>query len=206
MPLTNIDIRISGKPGIPLILRNGHLADPLNCWAKAIKKISSKKTKTDEDHEEMSRLDFIGGLYIIDKGVLVIPSDNIEMMVGEAARKLKLGKEVKSSLTCMEDAPIIFTGPQDPEKLYRYKDGMHRHRALVGLGTGKKTKVLRCRPKFPVWALEFSVTTETEFLPVDQVRQFLDIAATRTGFMERRPKYRRFIVEKFEASVLQAAA
>jgi hypothetical protein len=41
----------------PLLCHNGQLADPLNDIARQMKKISSKREKTDTDLEELARLE-----------------------------------------------------------------------------------------------------------------------------------------------------
>ena len=40
----------------------------MNKFAKAMKAITSKRKKTDEDYIELARLEFFGGLYADDQG------------------------------------------------------------------------------------------------------------------------------------------
>src|ERR671914_89551 len=60
----------------PLILYNGHLADPLNYYAKEMKKISGKRHKTEADLEELAPLEWHGSLYV-SEGQVVIPGEVI---------------------------------------------------------------------------------------------------------------------------------
>ena len=46
----------------PLLMHNGQLANPLNPLAKEMKKVTSVRTKTDEHHLELQRLEFLAGL------------------------------------------------------------------------------------------------------------------------------------------------
>jgi hypothetical protein len=62
--------RITGAA--PLILHNVQLADPLNAYAKEMKKISGKRRKTDADLEELARFEWHGSLYV-SQGQVVIP-------------------------------------------------------------------------------------------------------------------------------------
>lgn len=47
----------------PLLVHNARLADPLDPIVRQTKPISGKRSKTEEDHLELARLEFIGGLY-----------------------------------------------------------------------------------------------------------------------------------------------
>ena len=82
----------------PLILHNGHLADPLNYYAKEMKKISGKRHKTEADLEELARLEWHGSLYV-SEGQVVIPGEMIEAHLVGAAKKLKKGQQAKASLS-----------------------------------------------------------------------------------------------------------
>lgn len=48
----------------PLLMHNSRMANPLDPIVKAVGKITSKRVKTDDDQEELARLDFYGGLYL----------------------------------------------------------------------------------------------------------------------------------------------
>lgn len=47
----------------PLLMHNSRLSNPLDPNAKAMKKVSGKRQKTDEDHAELARLEHAGSLY-----------------------------------------------------------------------------------------------------------------------------------------------
>ena len=58
-------VRLSIEGTAPLLMHNIRLADPLNPIAKAMKAISSKRKKTDDDLAQLARLEFEGGLYVL---------------------------------------------------------------------------------------------------------------------------------------------
>ena len=62
--METLKARLTGL--VPLILHNARLADPLDPISKAMKTVSSKRKKTDADFEELARLEFEGGLYMVD--------------------------------------------------------------------------------------------------------------------------------------------
>ena len=61
-----------------MIMHNGQTCDPMNKFARAIKEISGKRKKTDEDYAEMGRLEWIAGLYVNEEGKLIIPADVLD--------------------------------------------------------------------------------------------------------------------------------
>lgn len=48
----------------PLLMHNGRLADPLDPLVKDIKKLSCKRPKTEADLERITKLEFLGSLYL----------------------------------------------------------------------------------------------------------------------------------------------
>jgi hypothetical protein len=59
-----LDLKMTWTGRTPLVVHNDQLANPLGSYTKAIKAISSKRAKTEDDHLEMSRIEWEGGLYI----------------------------------------------------------------------------------------------------------------------------------------------
>lgn len=45
----------------PLLQHNGQTTDPLNPFSRAMSEISSKRKKTEADHRERDRLEFLAG-------------------------------------------------------------------------------------------------------------------------------------------------
>lgn len=182
----SIDVEIRGTA--PIICHNAQLSDPLNEWAKAIAEISSKRKKTEADHLEMSHREFLGGLYMGPKGP-VIPAGNIEKMIRDAAAGQKKGKDVQSGAIVLDDAPIIYDGPKDPEKLW--KSGKFSLRATVGVN---RARVMRTRPWWTEWGLKFRIDYDTTLLNRASLVEFLKIAGRVKGLGDWRPKHGRFEV------------
>ncbi len=66
------DLKLKFTSVSPLVMHNGELANPFNEFTQKIKKISSKRGKTEADMKEMARLEFHGGLYTTN-GFVIIP-------------------------------------------------------------------------------------------------------------------------------------
>ena len=186
MNLERIDFHIRGVA--PLIVHNALLSDPLYVWSRAVAQISKKRKKTEAELIEMARCEFQGSLYH-DGERPFIPGANLERMFRDAAAKTKKGKDVQAGMIVPEDAPLIYDGPKDRDKLWAKEQ--FRFRASAGVG-GKR--VMRTRPIFREWELKFFVLISLDVLEVQQVCDFLDLAGRVIGLCDWRPKYGRFEV------------
>lgn len=174
----------------PLLLHNAQLADPLNDWAKAMKKISSKRNKTEDDHAELARLEWYGGLYV-KRGRIVWPGVNTEACIIGGAKKMRLGTKCKSSVFCLDDVPLGYDGPTDIDELWERQ----ANRLTVPAGVNGR-KIMRTRAMFETWWLdEVVITYEPTIIDADNIYQAFTIAGEQCGFGDWRPRYGRFVVE-----------
>ena len=136
----------------PLVLHNGQLADPLHPLTKAIKKIASKRGKTEADLEELARLEWYGSLYLQD-GAPCLPGEVLEAHLIESAKKRRKGPRARAGLYCEGNFPVLYPGPRDPKALWDDPD----FRLTVGVRV-QRNRVMRTRPIFRTWTLAFTVT------------------------------------------------
>ena len=160
----------------PLLMHNPQLADPANSWTRAIAEITAKgKKMTDKDQQEKLRLEFMGGLYVGAKGV-VVPAKSIRKCLILAARITRKGKDIERALiTTSIEFPLIYKGPREPTGLWA--DEQHRYLTLVKVGRGL---VPRMRPQFPRWSLVSEWEIETSIL---NLRDFIEMAS-KAGVVE----------------------
>lgn len=173
----------------PLLLHNGQLADPLNPYSKRLKAITSKRKKTDEDYERMAEIEWHGGLYVQD-GKVVIPGNVIEAMLIESAKKTRQGPKAKAGLLCVDDFQLLYDGPADIEELWKDKNFRLTVPARV-----RNARVMRTRPRFAEWSLQFTVLYEPSLLNEEDVRGFVKRAGEIVGLCDWRPRFGRFVVE-----------
>jgi len=185
MPYKSLKFKITGVS--PLICHNGQTADPLNKFAKEMKKISGKRDKTDADYEELARIEWMAGLYVKD-GVPVIPGTVIEAALAVGARKTKKGKQVQAGLYCPDDYPIIYTGPAGIDELYA-SDGTFK--LTVGVRV-QRNRVMRTRPIFREWACEFEVLYDPGQLNEAEIRDIVKQTGEVVGLCDWRPKFGRY--------------
>jgi hypothetical protein len=201
--LKQLTFRIKGVA--PLITHNGRLSDPLDPVSVALSKAvkDQKKRKTDDMLVEVSRVEFLGGLYIGDDGGPCIPGEVMEACIRTGAKATKEGKSVQAGLICDGNFPIIYQGPRDPDKLWAEghkesdagpMDGrlfVDRRRVRVG-----QAAVMRTRPIFREWELKFSVYYDPGLINRGSLVDFVN-AAGRSGLCENRPRFGRFEVVEF---------
>lgn len=150
-----VQTRLEGTS--PLLVHNIQLANPDNYWTKRIQAITAKRKKTEEDRQEISRLEFQGSLYT-DDGVIVIPTANVRKCFQETAKTTKQGKQITRAVNPIAlTVPLIFKGPQTVDGLV--EDQNFYDITMVGV-SGRR--VVRTRPIFREWGLtvEWEIVTE----------------------------------------------
>ena len=181
-------VRIAIEGTTPLITHNIRLANPLDPIAKAMKAISAKRKKTEDDHLQLARLEFEGGLYLDPEVGPYIPGENVEKCIIEGARITKQGKQVERGLFITDNVvPLIYEGPRTPESLW--SDENFRHTAAVRVG---QQRVMRTRPVFRTWALDADGELDPGLLAPETLQELLDDAGAMVGIGDFRPRYGRF--------------
>lgn len=181
----------------PLLMHNGRLCDPMDPATKALKAASARRNKSDDDHGEVSRVEYIGSLYHDPKIGPYLPADVLQAVVERGAMKRKLGKIAKAHIDVLppEDAPgyeVDYKGPRDVERLFATPAHVLRCGARVN-----KARVVRTRPRFPAgWRCTFRLEVLDGGMTKEQVKQAVEDAGLYEGVGDWRPRYGRFVVEK----------
>lgn len=177
----------------PMLVHNAQLSDPLNKWAKEMKKVSAKRTKTEDDHLELSRLEFYGGMYYDADLGPVIPAMNIEATLVNGAKKIKLGKAVTQGLRITDQVtPIVYDGPRDLDGLWGDGESAFVNRSSVKVGMAR---VMRTRPMFTNWALEVSGVYDESIFDEDVINEICTYSGTLIGIGDWRPRFGTFTHE-----------
>lgn len=173
-----------------LLMHNGQTADPLNKWSKLIKQISSKRQKTDSDHEEIARLEFLASLYMSIDGP-VIPSYMVDAVLVAGARKTKEGTIAKSAVFCTEHSPLQYAGPRTADDLWA--DERFRFSSIVRV---QNARIARMRPKFDEWSAVVSVKYEPSLVNASRIDEWFNVAGSQIGLGDWRPQHGRFDVQR----------
>jgi hypothetical protein len=186
-----MEIRMTLTGTASLLMHNAQLSDPLNSYTKSLKEVSSKRTKTEDDHWEMARIEFLGGLYHDDELGPYIPGANLHRCLNEGAKLNKLGRHVERGVVVLsERLPLAYIGPRDMDGLWA--DENFRSRLSVGVTT---SRVMRTRPMFRNWMLEADLMVDTQQLDFDQICGIAEKAGAMIGLGDYRPHHGRFTVE-----------
>ncbi|MBL3664517.1 hypothetical protein JL475_00455 [Streptomyces sp. M2CJ-2] len=171
-----------------LLMHNARLANPLDPAAKAMKAISSKRKKTDDDFEELARLEHLGGLYLDPDVGPFIPGQNVERCLVDAAKVTRSGVKVTRGVFVSTNInPLAYQGPRDPDGLW--EDENFRHMASVKV---QQNRIMRCRPMFRQWTTAAEGTLDTSVLAFDELAEIANTAGAMIGLGDYRPRYGRF--------------
>jgi hypothetical protein len=185
-------------------MHNVALSNPNNQFARAISELTSKSDKTREDQLEISRLEFMGSLYVGSKGPM-IPAPNLSRCLVQAAKARKEGKTIERALMPLSlEIPLQYTGPRLPDELWANEQ--FRYLAPVTVG---RAKVWRMRPHFIDWKLVSEWELLTDLLDFSKFQRIADEAGRIEGLGDGRTKgFGRFQakVAKAESTPLKAVA
>lgn len=196
--------------GTPLLMHNERLADPLNQFAKQLAEKTGKRKKTETDHEEIARREFMGGLYTAEagttaaglpKGAPVIPGWNVLRCLQDGAKRTKRGQDVlRGVYPAAEFALVEFDGPRKPDELWK---GGFWVRKGVGVG---RSRVIRTRPMFTDWTAELAVDVDPTVFDIEAIVVAWKDAGRYCGIGDGRPIHGRFagLVDVVDASDLEA--
>lgn len=197
MAVQKFTVRLTGKT--PLILNSNQCVDPRHPISKQKAAIAGKKgkKKTDADIDELARLEFMGAMYYQDQVGPVVPMANLRRMLVDGARKDKNGKEFESGCFITSDAAVQYDGPREVEKLWEQRDEFSLTSIVTNNGRGK---VMRTRPCFRKWALEFDVELVDSLVSLDHLQLAMERAALMCGIGDGRSiGYGRFTFEILSA-------
>lgn len=82
-------------------MHSGQTADPLNHYAKALKAVSSKRSKTDADHEEMSKIEWFASLYLDKSQRVILPDYLLEAAFINGAKNRSLVNRLRQACLLM---------------------------------------------------------------------------------------------------------
>lgn len=186
--MRNFTLTLNGMT--PMLMHNVQLADPLNKFVKASKPISGKRKKTDEDHLELARIEFMGSLYYDKELGPIMPANNIEACLREGAKRIKQGKNIERGLSIVDPVtPVLYDGPRDIDGLWGDGESEFVNRASVKVQT---SRVMRTRPVFNEWKIVVNGVFDETVLDEDTLDEICRLSGTRSGLGDWRPRYGKF--------------
>ena len=134
-------------------------------------------------------------LYKDEKGTIYQPSSHIEGALKEAAKSFKIAGKRGATYSKLVASTIQVMPDAIPHKLTDY----HIDARPVVI---QRARIVRYRPMFDEWELDFNIQIPDDQLPIDIVKQILDQAGLYVGIGDYRPgkggKYGKFMVTQFK--------
>jgi hypothetical protein len=184
----------------PLVMNRDTLANPLDPITKKLKAITSLKSKQDEHHLAISRLQWEAALYHDEDIGIYISSKMLIGCLRASARKEKKGLQMKAVIVdCVPGTPLLPYGGMTPEKLWAVtnKKGAQVHVFTESVNV-QKAKTMRTRPIFPIWEVKFEILLTTEILSEVEFKRIIERAGFEYGLGELRPQLATGICGRFK--------
>jgi hypothetical protein len=173
----------------PLLMHSTKGVNPLNPDSQNLRKLTSKRKKTEEDLYEIMRLEYKLNAYYNNEIGFYIPAEVIEGCIREGAKANKNGKNIQLALRVIEPmVPLGHDGSNNIDELY--KDDNFKDVRYVSI---MRSKIIRTRPRFNRWSLAFTIEVNTDMLAQDDLITALDQAGTRAGIGDYRIRYGKFL-------------
>lgn len=182
-------IEVTWKGITPLIMHSCQCVNPLHPITKQLKEYTSKRTKTEEDYQMISDLEWEGGLYWKDDIGLYIPAENVEATIRNGAKINRKGTDIEKYFNVQDMyIPLDISEKYTKESLkadYQFRD--------VRQMTVQRARVTRTRPRFDMWKITFIATYDEQYMDLDTVVNAIEYAGNFVGLCDSRPKYGKFV-------------
>jgi hypothetical protein len=180
----------------PLLMHSDRFANPLDAGAKAHKVLTSKRNKTDDDHEAIAKSEWLGSLYFDKKIGPYIPTSNIRSCLVEGGKLRKLGKAIQRGTLILENQSALhYIGSRDPDEMVLDNKFIDCRSVVI---SGKR--LMRYRPIFREWELYVSIQFDSAVIDAQQLGQAMSDAGRLIGIGDFRPNkggsYGRFEVKQ----------
>lgn len=174
----------------PLLMHSSRLANPLDDAAKAVKAVTSKRKKTDEDHEKIAYLEFLGGMYFDPQVGPYIPGENIMRCLVDGGKLTKQGTAITRGVIIKDQVnALAYDGPRNQDDLWAAKF-YDMSSSKVGM-----QRVMRTRPMFRTWSVQATGMVDPSVLELTDIETIATNAGLMVGLGDWRPRYGRFSVE-----------
>lgn len=181
---------------VPLMLNNPQTVNPMNGYSKELKALTSKRTKTDEDLNEIFHIHFLASCYQDKKGQYVLPANMVFKSFESGAKEFKLGQKFQRSLFVTHDLVLKFAeNGCTPEELWENHSEKYVDIRPVGI---QKSKVPTARMIVPEWWCEGELHFDECQMNKSEVWNALVAAGERHGVGTYRQCYGRYKITEIK--------
>ncbi len=184
--MRQIEVKLRGT--CDLLMRADTLADPLHKANIAHNKVLRKRAKTRDDLIFLAESEWKNSLYLGEDGRIVIPALNVRACLISGAKLKNLDMAVKRGCFFdMRDIPLRYDGPADIQEMWESGDFVDLRSVRVST-----LKLMRYRPKFFPWGIDFSVDYNPEIISDHDIQMCFENAGLYVGLGDFRPVFGRF--------------
>lgn len=190
------NLKVTWKGISPLIMHSCQCVNPLHPISRELKKLTSKRTKTEDDLLKISDLEWEAGAYWKDGLGLYIPAENTEATIKNGAKAFKKGKDFEKYVA-VTDLYIPFNYGENLSKEELISDYQYRDTRIM---TIQRSKIVRTRPRFDQWNITFNLMYDESKIDLDTIVTVMEYAGSYVGLCDSRPKYGKFtpIIEEVD--------
>ena len=180
-----IKFRIESN-GSAMLFHNSRLANPFNKYTKRLaelnKKKKSKGVDTLEVLAEMAHVEWEGGMYHSESVGPYVPAEVVRASIIGGAKMSRGGASCERAVTVIGACfPLEYDGPRDLDSLW--EDERFVDQRIVGV---QRAKVLRTRPIFSDWSLEFTLGYDENAIAYEDLVRYVHDAGAYAGFGDAR--------------------
>lgn len=173
----------------PMLQHNGRLANPIDPHTRALKELTGKRKKTDEDLIAIMRAEALGSAYETTDGLLGLPTANVWRCIYDAAKAYKLGEDIKRSLTHDPIVEPLLVADNEIKLETFLADPANIDYRPVKIQT-KKT--MRARPLVHGWSCTHVFDLLDDIIDPRELAPVLERAGRIVGIGDWRPIYGAF--------------
>jgi len=192
--MQSVKVKLTGLS--PILMHSEQLSNPFDDLTKEMKKLTSKRKKTEEDLEAMAEIEWRGGLYYDKATGPYIPAMMVKASLRDGAKLSRGGKKISRAVQILKDKlPLQYVGPRTPEKLWKKKEFIDMRSVVV-----QRARLMRCRPIFSNWSLEVEFIYLPDQIDKADLLSYIETAGMLIGMGDFRPDkggdFGRFSVEE----------
>lgn len=179
-----------------LLMNNPQTTDPLNKYSKAMKVITAKRKKQDDDILEMRRLEMVAKLYWCDEVGVYVPSSWVmAMLCGNSWTRAKIKKaDIRAAVFATQwKLPLDYKGKRRVKSPTDIVDD-ESFQCIKSLKQGQ-VRVVKATPMFTDWAFTCALEYDDSIISTSELIGLIEYGAKFGGFGDFRPTYGRAVPE-----------
>ena len=183
MKTEKIHIRISGKT--PMLMHSAATVDPMSPDAMWVSELGKKRNKTEEDHLELSRREWLVSMYRL-AGKIYLPIDNFHACLYAAAKRFKEGPVFVGHLVTQR-CDLKTDLPDNFDEAWAISQDVDDERSWVDRRSVKvgQARLMRTRAIFREWSLDVELLSQVDS---GHYERWLSMAGTGIGLGDFRPQ------------------